>query len=346
MASQTKSPTLSDVAQRAGVSYATADRVVNARGHVAEKSARKVTAAVAELGYVRNVAAANLSQQREYRFVFVFPDGANAFFARMRDILAARQPGLSRARTRIEVAQVPAFEPEALAAHLERVAQSRPDGVAVVGIDSAAIAAPLAALRGSGVPVVSLVSDLPETGRNAYIGIDNLMAGRMAARLLGLSHGGRAGKALVVLGALNARDHRDRLAGFHAVLRRDFGAVAVLPEIEGRDRAEVVEARVSEALARDPDISAIYCIGGGRRGLRRALERHGRPVFCIVHDLLDHTRAGLEEGLFDVVLDQRPEEEIDTALSLMRALGDRVPLPPRAPLLPMIFLRDNLPPQP
>ena len=49
------SPTLSDVAHAAGVSYATADRVINNRGNVAAKSIAKVHEAVATLGYVRNI---------------------------------------------------------------------------------------------------------------------------------------------------------------------------------------------------------------------------------------------------------------------------------------------------
>ena len=40
------SPTLSDVARAAGVSYATADRVINNRGNVADKSIAKVREAV------------------------------------------------------------------------------------------------------------------------------------------------------------------------------------------------------------------------------------------------------------------------------------------------------------
>ncbi|WP_443070209.1 LacI family DNA-binding transcriptional regulator [Sulfitobacter sp.] len=50
-----KKPTLHDVAAKAGVSYATAVRVLNRRARVSTKSVEKVRAAVAELGYVRNV---------------------------------------------------------------------------------------------------------------------------------------------------------------------------------------------------------------------------------------------------------------------------------------------------
>ncbi|WP_335339677.1 LacI family DNA-binding transcriptional regulator [Frigidibacter mobilis] len=67
-----RSPTLHDVARSAGVSYSTADRVLNGRGGVAEKSAQRVLRAIEELGYRRDIHAANLSRRRNYRFLPTF----------------------------------------------------------------------------------------------------------------------------------------------------------------------------------------------------------------------------------------------------------------------------------
>ena len=52
-------PTIHDVADAARLSLATVDRVLNNRGGVAEKSVRKVTKAVAETGYVRDIQRVN-----------------------------------------------------------------------------------------------------------------------------------------------------------------------------------------------------------------------------------------------------------------------------------------------
>ncbi len=56
-----KFATLHDVAETAGVSYATVDRVVNRRGGVAHKSVVRVQDAIEKLGYVRDETAANPS---------------------------------------------------------------------------------------------------------------------------------------------------------------------------------------------------------------------------------------------------------------------------------------------
>jgi DNA-binding LacI/PurR family transcriptional regulator len=64
-------PTLVDVAHRAGVSRATASRVVNGVPTVSPDSRRRVQRAVAELGYVPNTAAASLVTRRSGQVALV-----------------------------------------------------------------------------------------------------------------------------------------------------------------------------------------------------------------------------------------------------------------------------------
>lgn len=343
MDSQT--PTLSDVARRAGVSYATADRVINNRGGVAEKSARRVRAAIDELGYVRNVAAANLAQQRTYRFVFVIPEGPNSFFQRLRNILDKAQPDLLTARVSVAVESVAAFDAEALVSCLQRLAEARVDGVALVGTDDPRVCAVLAALRASGIAVLTLVADVRGAERDGYVGIDNSVAGRTAGRLLLLAHGGRPGRVLPIVGVASARDHAERLVGMQEVLAGAGGKVTAAPVIEARDRHDIVEARLRERLAEDPGITAIYSAGAGNAGLVRVLaERADTRPIVVLHELVPHARQALESGLIDVVIDQRPEDEIQTALDCLRAIADRRAITPPVPIVPTLYLRENLPP--
>lgn len=341
-------PTLTDVARHAGVSYATADRVVNGRGSVSEKSALLVRRAVEDLGYVRNVAAANLSQRRTYRFAVVLPSGPNAFFGKVRDIISQERRRLRRELVDLRLETVEAFDPEALAAHLAGLAGDGLDGVALVGSDHPKVCEAMAALRRDGLAVVTLVSDVTDSFRDAYVGIDNRIAGCTAGRLIGLAHTGRAGRILPIVGALSARDHADRLGGFRDTLAARHPGLTVLPEIEGRDRHERVEAQVTEILAAAPGITAIYSAGAGNSGLVRVLERLApaeRPV-VVLHELVAHSRRALEQGLVDVVIDQRPAEEITLAIAHMRAVADRMPTPEAAPVVPAIYVRENLPPDP
>jgi LacI family transcriptional regulator len=339
-----RKPTLHDVARAAGVSYSTADRVLNARGGVAKKSMDRVLSAIASLGYERDLHAANLSRGRIYRFHFLLPKADHSFFRALRAALDREQALRKADRILISITEIPALDPEALAVALES-SEIDCDCLAVVATEAPRITAAINALHERGIAVVTLVGDAASESRTAYVGIDNVMAGRTAGRLLRLAHVARSGCILPVLGSLSARDHRDRLDGANAVLSGEAPALRVLPALSVEDRPEQMRAQVSRALADHPDITGIYSIGAGNRGLIEVLE--GLPdlrPFVVTHELTPTTRVGLEGGLVDAVIDQKPAQEVALALDVMKAIADgRDWYDPSCDIIPTIFLRDNLP---
>ena len=72
-------PTTKDLAEAAGVSLATVDRVLNDRPNVSSRAKERVQTAIVEIGFVRNLAAVNLARNRTYRFRFVLPDSGDLF---------------------------------------------------------------------------------------------------------------------------------------------------------------------------------------------------------------------------------------------------------------------------
>ena len=72
--SDEKPITVFDVADKAGVSRGTVDRVIYGRGRVSEATRKKVRAAIAELHYVPNANASSLATRREHLFSVLIPD--------------------------------------------------------------------------------------------------------------------------------------------------------------------------------------------------------------------------------------------------------------------------------
>ncbi len=335
-------PTLSDVAHAAGVSYATADRVVNKRGNVAQKSIDKVRDAVATLGYVRNVAAANLSRKQVYRLAFLIPTGSNAFFLRVREHIMQTARHLRVDSVTVDIVDVPAFSVDALHSCIGELTSFDFDGVAIVGLENAKLEQPLADLQARGVEVVGLVSDLPNAFRSAYIGIDNKVAGRTAARMTGLGSG--SGAIQTFVGSLDARDHAERLQGFREVIAADYPQMTVLDPVLTKDDPAVLRSAARHALQKEQTVSAFYNVGAGNVGLVDAIrETYVNRPFCVVHELVAHSRQALIDNHIDMVIDQRPDVEVNRAFALLRALIDKRELPPMPDLMPTIYVRDNLP---
>lgn len=338
-------PTVHDIADKAGVSLATVDRVLNDRPGVRGVTRARVEAAIAALGYVRDVAAANLAKGRVYPLVFILPEGDNPF---MRGLEAeVRRAGLHSAaeRTRLSVATVPAFDAAALAKAIDTAIAGDVSGIAAVAVNAPEVSDAIARAHEAGIPVVTLVSDLAGSGRDHFVGVDNIAAGRTAGSLMGRFLGGRPGPVAVLAGSMRVRDHGERLEGFLAAMSAMPQARAILPVLEGQDDPELSFSLIADCLAKVPDLAGIYSLGAGNRGLIAALSAGGRGDLCvIVHELTGETRAALESGVVDAVLNQDAGHEVRSAIRVLRAKADGLPVNAAQERIRLdIFIKDNLP---
>ena len=100
-------PTVHDVARVANVSLSTVDRVLNGRTGVRAATEERVRTAMKQLGYERDIMAANLSRKRNYNIHFVIPDGPNSFMRNLAAELETHAQVALRDRTEISVSLVP-----------------------------------------------------------------------------------------------------------------------------------------------------------------------------------------------------------------------------------------------
>lgn len=339
-------PTVHDIAAAAGVSLATVDRVLNQRPGVRLVTREKVEAAIHEIGYIRDVAAANLAKSRIYPIVFILPTGDNSFMHGLRSEVHQATLRSSFERTEIRIVQIPPFDVSALVAALDALQGQDIAGVALVATDAPEVRAAVDRLVSERIPVVTLVSDLTDSTRHHYAGIDNIAAGRTAARLLGRFLGGQEGDITVLAGSMLVRDHRERLEGFSDVMAAEFPRLRLLPVLEGRDDPERARSLVSKALAASATIMGVYSLGAGNRGLIAALKavRPERELTVVVHELTQHTRAALMDGTIDAVLNQDAGHEVRSAIRVMKAKADgQGVIADQERIRLDIFLKDNLP---
>lgn len=338
-------PSLHDVAREAGVSLATVDRVLHGRAGVRERTVERVNAVVQQLGYRPDPAAARLARNRQVRIAFVLPEGSNSFVGLLNQQAQALTPWLAEQRAAAVVQTVDVFSPPAIARHLAGL-HGKFDAVVLMALDHPQVRAAIDDLVAHGVAVVTLVSDVPSSKRDHFVGIDNVAAGRTAATLLGRFIGPRPGRVGVVLGSRALRDHAERLFGFEQVMATEHPHLQLLPPVEGQDDSQRTELLVAKLLKRDPGLAGLYSIGAGNRGIQAALAASGRAehVVWVCHELTAHARRALLEGVADAVINQDPGHEVRSAcrLALARLSGERV-LPDQERIHIDIFLKDNLP---
>jgi LacI family transcriptional regulator, gluconate utilization system Gnt-I transcriptional repressor len=250
-------PTLSAVAQRAGVSSITVSRVLRLPELVAPETRTKVEAAMRELGYVPNQIAGALAGARTKSVGVLVPTIANSIFADtvqgLTDELEPLGYAVILAQSRYDAAR----EDRMLSALLSR----RPEAIIMVGSPATEEGARL--LRRAGIPVVE-TWELPPEPIDAVAGFDNYAAGVAVARHL-LSQGR---KRFAFIGGDDPRATR-RWNGFADTLSQRGAA---------EPRRLVLERNASgsvAALAELPDVDAVFAANdahaiGFMSGLRTA----------------------------------------------------------------------------
>ena len=337
---------MNDIARVAGVSLATVDRVLNERPGVRAVTIKKVHAAIAELGYIRDTAAANLARRRVYNLLFLLPDTQNEFVLALRNEIHQQAEKLAADRTVLSVTQAAPFDAQDFVAALDRINPGETDGVAIFAPETPSVRDAVKRVRDKGIAVVTLVSDLPTSERDHFIGIDNVSAGRTAAQLMG-RFVRRSGKILFITGSRFARDHLERRQGFDVVIGDTFPELEVVASLEGRDDPELIYRLLPEVFDNHPSICGIYSSAAGNEGLIRFLKdrRKSHDIVVIGHELTQLSQAALREGCFDAVISQDSGHLVRSCARLLRATADSVPYNAAQERIRIdIYIKENIPP--
>jgi LacI family transcriptional regulator len=318
-------PTVHDIAREAGVSLATVDRVLNGRPKVRESSIKLVMDAVEKLGYVRDISAANLARRKQYRFAFVLPDDSGQFLETVYMAFADASQMVVSERLSLEVVQVRIGDPNATARVLTGLLTQGFDGVAIMCPETPQVRDAVMRLKQAGVAVVAMISDLPSSPRDRFVGVDNVAAGRTAGALMGRFLGGKAGKVLVISESLASRDNMERRYGFDSIISECFPNIEVLPTIESRQDDARLSSIMRSVLLQHQDIWGVYSLGSENLAvidvLRAAPAVRGAAV--IMHELTPVTRAALEAHEIDVVIMQNVGHIVRSSIRVLRAHVDQ-----------------------
>lgn len=339
-------PTVHDIAKEAGVSLATVDRVLNARPGVRDQTVARVREAITKLGYVRDTYAANLARRRQYRFTFVLPEGPGQFVGTLRRAISEAVDAQRSERISATVLPVPVNDPHRIARALRSIRPNRCDGAAILVPETPQVRDAVAHLKGAGVSVVAVASDLPNSMRDHFVGIDNRQAGRAAGFLMGRFTGARPGRVLVVTNSLQARDSLERRLGFDEVMGEEFPGLVPLPTVESYDDPDRMEAVARRAIASNDRIVGVYSMSSGNEPLLRGLRSApGRAELVVVaHELTPVTRKALIDREIDVLITQNVGHLVRSALRVLRAKSDGLPIfEAQERIRTDIVIRENLP---
>ncbi len=310
--------TMQQVAELAGVSRGTVDRVLHGRPNVNAMVREKVLRAAEKLGYSCKKAAV----EPLHRAAILIPQWTDTYFNRQ-VISGIRRALRYIADDSFELIEVPlrTMTSQELVGAIEKQVQDGVDGLIVRAENTPEVYLAIRQALKSGIRVITYDGDIPDSGRACFVGQDLMRAGAIAAgvmaRLIRYSEHG-----LVVTGNMRMEAHKGRVDGFCRHLCELGFSSDAYHIIETNEMHSLTEELVARAISEDRQIRAVYMstqpVSGCIAGLRRAGVGSGVHVVC--NDLTPAAKRYLKEGTVDFVIGQSFWQESFRAVIAMYQL--------------------------
>lgn len=308
-----RSPKIIEIAEKSGLSPATVDRVLNGRPGTSEKARNLVAYAIKQLGF-----SVNSFAPLPFEKLAVISEAGTSFSELLVTEIDKLQADFMECEITLDSVISSQFEPE----HFSEIISTRAstcDAIILISRDDIKVNAAVKNAVSLGKSVICLTTDLPNSQRTAYVGIENISSGSTAAWMMGRMLPPDPGNVLI-LSSANYRSQEEREMGFRRVIRKDFPHLNISERIHISDESEGSYQSVKNYLAKCSPLSGIYNTAGGNRGIALALSESSmkqRPIF-IGHELTTHTRSLLNNNAMDIVLSHDLRYELETCLKILR----------------------------
>lgn len=310
--------TIKEIAELAGVSRGTVDRVLNHRGFVNADTEKKVLEIANLLNYQPNKAGIALAaQKKKYVIGVLLFSEENPFFDAVIEGLNQKMEELSIYGCTVLMRRIP-FDLQTQLDTIDELIKDGIHGLILSPYNAPEIQGKINSLWESGIPCVTVNTDITDSKRIAYVGSDYLKCGRVAANLLQLVGSGiiRLG---IVTSSRNVLCHEERIRGFSDYVKTNRLPVQIVDIRENNDDDYLSYDVVSAMLTEHPEINALYFTAAGVFGGCRAIQNSSlsKPPVVITFDAVPSTVEMLQAGVVTATICQRPEEQGARSLAIL-----------------------------
>jgi LacI family transcriptional regulator len=294
--------TIKQIAELAGTSRGTVDRVLHNRGSVNPEIAKRILAIAEELDYKSNpFAKALVKGDKRHLVGIVMNSKGNPFFEEVNNGIIQTAEKYRRYGFEIIVKEIKGYKEEEQIDAIKEIIAKNPSALAITPVNTKAIASELSSI--TTIPIVTINQDIHINNKFAFIGCDYLNSGRVSGDLamLILPKGGRV---CIVTGSFNILGHNERIKGFEEVMTLHEGA-DIVGIVENNDD-DITSYTVTRKLIKEKKPDLIYFCAAGTEGGIKAVIEAAKDIKTIVVDDIPPMRTFLERGTIQAIVTQHP----------------------------------------
>lgn len=303
--------TIKDIAQMAGVSAGTVDRVLHNRGDVSQKSKEKVQKVLDEINYQPNVFAIGLAAKKKYTITCMIP------YYMEHDYWHSVATGIERARQELRPFNVSVDylhykhgDRKSYQDACQKIEKSNTDALLLAPNFREDTLSMLAYLKDKNIPFAFIDFDIEEAKALKYIGQDSYKSGYIAAKILMRNY--QQGQELILF-LNNNKDNpaeiqmKRRLEGFMKYISEEHKDIAIHEVILNKNNPEKNNEILSDFFWKHPKAtlgavfnSRVYQVG-------HYLQEKGQNMTGLIgYDLLRNNTELLKSGEVTYLIGQRP----------------------------------------
>lgn len=295
--------TIKEIAEAAGVSVGTVDRILHNRGRFSAKTAEKIHALVKEMGYTPNMHARGLKKSVKHSFSVIMPEENqdDGYWSLVVEGINTSLDELKNFGTSINIYHFDRYSEESCKLAVEKAIGDDSIGLLVTPVRQAQIES---LLDGCKKPFLFIDSDIPEVeNKITYIGQDSRRSGVLSAKLMSLLVQGKSGARILVVYPYSENSHLDeRIEGFSESIKSTLGSVEIVT-FKMLDNRDDVKKYLDDNITDYDGVfvanSLVYTIGS----------MLDKKIPLIGYDIIPQNINLIADGTIDFIITQEPKEQ-------------------------------------
>ncbi|KXB41076.1 transcriptional regulator, LacI family [Bacteroidales bacterium KA00344] len=306
---------IKDIAQRAGVSVGTVDRVLHKRPNVSPKARIKVEKALEEMNYQPNMYASALAYNRSYTFQVLIPAHEQVtYWEEIEEGVRMAQESMRDFHIMTHFIYYERFDDASFSEASQKCLESQPDGVVIVPTDLDNTRQLTDQLHDRGIPFVMLDSYMPDLKPLAFFGQDSFSSGYFAARMLMLIAGNETEILLMKLtqdGRVLSKQQDNREVGFRHYMHDHFPHIKIhVLELPVEKSRQLYDKMLEAFFVDHPNIHHCITLGSKAHVVGDFLLRtNRRNVQIMGYDMVGKNAECLKQGSISFLIAQHAYQQ-------------------------------------
>lgn len=302
--------TIKDIAEIAGVSVGTVDRVLHNRANVSQSAREKVEKALKNMNYHPNVYASALAYNKSYTFYLLMPIHESEAY--WEEIEQGAQKAIETRRDfhiDVKIMYYERFNNDSFIEQYKKCIEQNPDGVIIVPVELDVTKVFTDSLHDKQIPFILLDSYMPDLKPLSFWGQDSFCSGYFAAKMLMLIASEEQQIMLlkqVKNGQVTSKQQRNREVGFRHYMKDHYPNIEIVElQIPFKSTKRKYDIILKEFFDAHPQIHHCITLNSKAHIVGEYLLRNNiRNVQIMGYDMVAKNAKCLKEGSISFLIAQ------------------------------------------